>query len=102
MCVCLRALTWHSECVSAVNIFRDPRWGRGQETPGEDPFLNAEVGWIVADMLARGVIECVDLQYAVHFVPGMQEGSDPRYLKVSACCKHYAACELLRLPRALC
>jgi len=54
-----------------INIFRDPRWGRGHETPGEDPFLS-------------GV-------YATQFVRGMQEGEDPRYLKTSACCKHFAA-----------
>ena len=50
------------------------RWGRGQETPGEDPTINGE--------------------YAEAFVSGMQ--GDERtngYLKVSACLKHYAACE---------
>lgn len=57
-----------------INIFRDPRWGRGQETPGEDPTLNA--------------------QYAVNFVQGMQEGEDPLHLKTSACLKHYSAYSL--------
>eukprot|EP00049_Salpingoeca_infusionum_P006942 m.113052 g.113052 ORF g.113052 m.113052 type:complete len:901 (+) comp13502_c0_seq1:214-2916(+) len=52
-----------------VNIVRDPRWGRGQETPGEDPYAN-------------GV-------YAQLFVPGLQEGEDGRYLKASSCCKHF-------------
>jgi beta-glucosidase len=52
-----------------VNIFRDPRWGRGQETYGEDPYLTARM--------------------AVAFVTGMQ-GSDPRYLKVVSTPKHYA------------
>ena len=52
-----------------INIFRDPRWGRGQETYGEDPFLTA--------MLGRA------------FVRGLQ-GDDPRYLKAAACAKHYA------------
>jgi beta-glucosidase len=52
-----------------INIFRDPRWGRGQETYGEDPFLTA--------MLARA------------FVRGLQ-GEDPKYLKAAACAKHYA------------
>ncbi len=52
-----------------INIFRDPRWGRGQETYGEDPFLTA--------------------QYGVAFVTGLQ-GDDPRYLKVIATPKHYA------------
>lgn len=52
-----------------VNIFRDPRWGRGQETYGEDPYLAARIG--------------------VQFVKGMQ-GDDPRYLKTAACAKHYA------------
>jgi beta-glucosidase len=52
-----------------INIFRDPRWGRGQETYGEDPYLTARLG--------------------VAFVRGMQ-GNDPRYLKVVATPKHYA------------
>eukprot|EP01123_Difflugia_compressa_P001965 TRINITY_DN1254_c0_g1_i1.p1 TRINITY_DN1254_c0_g1~~TRINITY_DN1254_c0_g1_i1.p1 ORF type:complete len:830 (+),score=168.28 TRINITY_DN1254_c0_g1_i1:160-2490(+) len=56
-----------------VNILRDPRWGRGQETPGEDPYLTS--------------------QYASHFVRGMQ-GNDTHYLKVSSCCKHYTAYDL--------
>jgi beta-glucosidase len=52
-----------------INIFRDPRWGRGQETYGEDPFLTA--------MLGKA------------FVHGLQ-GNDPKYLKAAACAKHYA------------
>jgi len=52
-----------------INIFRDPRWGRGQETYGEDPFLTA--------MLAHA------------FVHGLQ-GDDPKYLKAAACAKHFA------------
>ncbi len=52
-----------------INIFRDPRWGRGQETYGEDPFLTSRIG--------------------VAFVRGMQ-GDDPNYLKVAACAKHFA------------
>ncbi len=52
-----------------INIFRDPRWGRGQETYGEDPFLTAKMG--------------------AAFVKGMQ-GNDPRYLKTAACAKHLA------------
>ncbi|HEX7085629.1 MAG TPA: glycoside hydrolase family 3 C-terminal domain-containing protein [Vicinamibacterales bacterium] len=52
-----------------INIFRDPRWGRGQETYGEDPFLTARMG--------------------VAFVRGLQ-GDDPRYLKVAATAKHFA------------
>ena len=52
-----------------INIFRDPRWGRGQETYGEDPFLTA--------MLGRA------------FVRGLQ-GDDPKYLKAAACAKHFA------------
>ncbi|CAF1788421.1 BnaC09g46970D [Brassica napus] len=56
-----------------VNIFRDPRWGRGQETPGEDPTLVSK--------------------YAVAYVKGLQgtDGGDPNLLKVAACCKHYTA-----------
>ena len=52
-----------------VNIFRDPRWGRGQETYGEDPYLTAKMG--------------------VAFVKGLQ-GDDEKYLKSAACAKHFA------------
>lgn len=52
-----------------VNIFRDPRWGRGQETWGEDPWFSGEMGGA--------------------FVRGLQ-GNHPKYLKAAACAKHYA------------
>jgi beta-glucosidase len=52
-----------------INIFRDPRWGRGQETYGEDPYLTSRMG--------------------VAFVRGLQ-GDNPQYLKVAATPKHYA------------
>ena len=52
-----------------INIFRDPRWGRGMETYGEDPYLMGEMGTAM--------------------VHGLQ-GDDPRYLKAAACAKHYA------------
>ena len=52
-----------------INIFRDPRWGRGQETYGEDPYLTSQIGKA--------------------FVLGLQ-GDDPHYMKASACAKHYA------------
>ena len=52
-----------------INIFRDPRWGRGQETYGEDPYLTA--------------------QFGVVYVKGLQ-GNDPKYLKVIATSKHFA------------
>jgi beta-glucosidase len=52
-----------------INVFRDPRWGRGQETYGEDPYLTARLG--------------------VAFVQGLQ-GDDPKYYKVVATAKHYA------------
>ena len=51
-----------------INIFRDPRWGRGMETYGEDPFLTGKL--------------------AVQFIKGLQ-GNDPTYLKVVATAKHY-------------
>lgn len=51
-----------------INIFRDPRWGRGMETYGEDPFLTAEM--------------------AIPFIKGLQ-GDDPRYLKLVATVKHF-------------
>ena len=52
-----------------INIFRDPRWGRGQETYGEDPYLTARMG--------------------VAFVKALQ-GDDPKYLKTVATAKHFA------------
>ncbi|HEY4334928.1 MAG TPA: glycoside hydrolase family 3 C-terminal domain-containing protein [Puia sp.] len=52
-----------------INIFRDPRWGRGQETYGEDPYLTGQMGMA----LVRGF-----------------QGDDPRYLKITACAKHFA------------
>jgi len=52
-----------------INIFRDPRWGRGQETYGEDPYLTGRM--------------------AVNFIRGLQ-GDDPKYLKTVATAKHYA------------
>jgi len=52
-----------------INIFRDPRWGRGQETYGEDPFLTSRM--------------------AIAFIKGLQ-GDDPHYFKVIATAKHYA------------
>jgi beta-D-xylosidase 4 len=47
-----------------INIFRDPRWGRGPETSGEDPLLTS--------------------QYVYRYIEGLQNGDDPRYLKVAA------------------
>jgi beta-glucosidase len=52
-----------------INIFRDPRWGRGQETYGEDPYLTGRL--------------------AVHFIQGLQ-GNDPKYFKTIATVKHFA------------
>src|SRR6202012_918007 len=52
-----------------INIFRDPRWGRGQETYGEDTFLTGQMG--------------------VQFIRGLQ-GDDPDYIKTMACAKHFA------------
>ncbi|KAG0469642.1 hypothetical protein HPP92_016342 [Vanilla planifolia] len=63
-----------------INIFRDPRWGRGQETPGEDPMVASK--------------------YAISFVRGLQgdsfDGKGRVELKVSACCKHFTAYDLDR------
>ena len=52
-----------------VNIFRDPRWGRGHETFGEDPYLTSRMG--------------------VRFIEGLQ-GDDDNYMKSAACAKHFA------------
>ena len=53
-----------------VNLFRDPRWGRGQETFGEDPYLISMIG--------------------TAYTHGLQEGDDSKYLKIGACAKHCA------------
>eukprot|EP00037_Helgoeca_nana_P012432 m.112865 g.112865 ORF g.112865 m.112865 type:complete len:481 (+) comp21444_c0_seq1:620-2062(+) len=55
-----------------INIVKDPRWGRLQETPGEDPYLSSV--------------------YAIAYVTGIQ-GTDTSYLQASSCCKHFAACQ---------
>jgi beta-glucosidase len=63
---------WHMELSfysPNINLFRDPRWGRGQETYGEDPFLIS--------------------QFGVAYIRGLQ-GDDPKYVKAMACAKHYA------------
>ncbi|PYG84836.1 beta-glucosidase [Ruminiclostridium sufflavum DSM 19573] len=52
-----------------INIFRDPRWGRGHETYGEDPYLTSRLG--------------------IKFVKGLQ-GNDSKYIKAAACAKHFA------------
>lgn len=52
-----------------INIFRDPRWGRGHETYGEDPYLTGELG--------------------LSFINGLQ-GNNDKYLKIAACAKHFA------------
>ncbi|OVA14621.1 Glycoside hydrolase [Macleaya cordata] len=63
-----------------INIFRDPRWGRGQETPGEDPMVTSK--------------------YSVSYVRGIQGDSfeggklDENHLQASACCKHFTAYDL--------
>ena len=57
-----------------INIVRDPRWGRGQETPGEDPYLTS--------------------QYVYALINGLQSGEDDRYLKTAATCKHFDAYDL--------
>lgn len=57
-----------------VNLFRDPRWGRGQETPGEDPAVAAS--------------------FAAEYVKGLQGMDEKGGLMVSACCKHFAAYDL--------
>eukprot|EP01084_Bolivina_argentea_P243625 408377_1 len=53
-----------------INLFRDPRWGRGQEVPGEDPFLTS--------------------QYVMQYSYNMQYGEDTKYLKVISTAKHFA------------
>ena len=66
-----------------INLVRDPRWGRALETPGEDPFVAGVYG-----------VNCVR---GLQDVEGHEAATDPPMpdrLKVSACCKHYAAYDL--------
>ena len=60
-----------------INLFRDPRWGRGQEVPGEDPYLTSE--------------------YVARYSRALQEGDDPRYFKLISSCKHFSAYDLERV-----
>eukprot|EP01119_Soliformovum_irregulare_P019776 TRINITY_DN632_c2_g1_i3.p1 TRINITY_DN632_c2_g1~~TRINITY_DN632_c2_g1_i3.p1 ORF type:complete len:715 (+),score=224.85 TRINITY_DN632_c2_g1_i3:27-2171(+) len=66
--------SWEAQGINCfapnVNLLRDPRWGRGQETFGEDPHLISRMG--------------------VAYTRGLQEGDDPNYIKIAACGKHYA------------
>jgi len=65
----------HTFWTPNLNIFRDPRWGRGQETPGEDPLLTS--------------------RYVANFVKNFQTNPiDSTHLLASACCKHYLAYSL--------
>lgn len=57
-----------------INPYKDPRWGRGQETPGEDPFHLKS--------------------YVASLIDGLQGGKDPQVLKVAATCKHFVAYDL--------
>ena len=63
-------MTWAPD----INCFRDPRWGRGQEVTGEDPVLMAE--------------------YIYEYARGMQEGEDPRYIKLVSTAKHFSGYDL--------
>lgn len=57
-----------------INLFRDPRWGRGQEVPGEDPVRSS--------------------RYVEEYSKGLQIGEDPRYYKVISTCKHFSGYDL--------
>jgi beta-glucosidase-like glycosyl hydrolase len=57
-----------------VNLFKDPRWGRGQEVPGEDPYLTAE--------------------YVAHYSTGLQGLDEDRYWRIVSTCKHFSAYDL--------
>ena len=64
-----------------INIFRDPRWGRGQETYGEDPYLTTRMGLAVV----RGL-----QGYNYDGTPALINGKQSKYAKLYACAKHYA------------
>ena len=68
-------------CCCSVNLFRDPRWGRGQEVPGECPLLTSI--------------------FIQRWASGLQSGDDPRYLQAIASPKHFLACEPHRRPNPL-
>ena len=72
----------HADCrCCSVNLFRDPRWGRGQEVPGECPLLTSV--------------------FIQRWASGLQSGDDPRYLQAIASPKHFLACEPHRRPNPL-
>lgn len=85
-----------------VNVFRDPRWGRGQETPGEDPLVCGQyavqyvIGFQGEDhqmILERGVDDGVRV-LSRRWMDDVDDGHDGRRLMLSACCKHYTAYDL--------
>lgn len=70
-----------------INIARDPRWGRTQETLGEDPKLSS----MYAKSFVRGLQGSTHNHHKTH---AANAGAPPRRLKISACCKHFTAHDL--------
>lgn len=73
-----------------INIFRDPRWGRGQETPGEDPFLSSEYAIAYVSGLQGQEYD----EDASHFAFSQNRKNAQNPVKVAACCKHFTAYDL--------
>lgn len=76
-----------------INIFRDPRWGRGQETYGEDPFMNSVMGQaVVRGLQGTGCVSGVqgNVDELQGNVGGSQGVGSHRYMKTLACAKHFA------------
>lgn len=73
-----------------INIFRDPRWGRGQETPGEDPLLSSEYAVAYVSGLQGQEYEAEDSSHSAF----SQRKNAQNALKVAACCKHFTAYDL--------
>lgn len=81
-----------------INIFRDPRWGRGQETPGEDPVVASVYAKnFVRGLQGEGLQESASNPQSVTGPASLSTWNNvagPAYLKTSACCKHYTAYDL--------
>ena len=71
-----------------INIFRDPRWGRGQETYGEDPYLTTKMGLAVVNGLQGQTFDGKPMSAPGVLAPASSQA--PQYVKLLACAKHFA------------
>ena len=73
-----------------INIFRDPRWGRGQETYGEDPYLTTRMGLAVVNGLQGQTFDGKPLPVPSSAAHPSSSDTTPQYVKLLACAKHFA------------